>query len=116
MVFNIPRQTHNRATISATDNIIMLEGDIDHNDPEVFIKPFLEKVLSQMDETIILDIKNLEFLNSAGIKCLLDFLKAKPPDSKVIIKTDNKKTWQRKSMTVMQSLDEENISLEDIDK
>ena len=35
MVFNIPRQTHNRATISAIGNTIVLEGDIDHNDPGV---------------------------------------------------------------------------------
>ena len=64
------------------------------------------------EEQIIIDIKNLEFLNSAGIKCLLDFLKAKPPNSKVLIKTDMKKTWQRKSMVVIQSIDEDNISLE----
>jgi hypothetical protein len=113
MVFNIPKQTHNRATISAKGNTVILEGDIDHNDPEVFIKPFFKKVLSHIHELLIIDMKNLEFLNSAGIKCLLDFLKSKPPNSKVIIKTDRKKTWQRKSMAVLQSLDKDNISLEE---
>ena len=112
MVFNIPKKTHNRATVSAAGNTVVLEGDIDHNDPEVFINPFFKKVLSQKFKFIIIDIKNLEFLNSAGIKCLLDFLKAKPPNSKVLIKTDMKKTWQRKSMVVIQSIDEDNISLE----
>ncbi|MBN2533320.1 MAG: hypothetical protein JXB88_10530 [Spirochaetales bacterium] len=116
MVFNIPKQTHNRAAISATGNIIILEGDIDHNDPEVFIKPFLEKILSNIPELLIIDIRNLEFLNSSGIKCLLDFLKAKPPHYKVIVRTDKKKTWQHKSMTVIQSLDKDNIYLEDVDK
>ncbi|MBN2531752.1 MAG: hypothetical protein JXB88_02610 [Spirochaetales bacterium] len=115
MVFNIPKQTYNRAIISAKGDTIILEGDIDHNDPEVFIKPFFEKVLSQMHEVLIIDIRNLEFLNSAGIKCLLDFLKAKPTDTRVLIKSDKKKTWQQKSMAVIKSLDEENISLEDVD-
>ena len=46
MVLNIPKQTYNRAVISASGNIIFLEGDIDHSNPEVFIKPFFDKVLS----------------------------------------------------------------------
>lgn len=115
MIFNIPKQTHNRATISASGNTIVLEGDIDHNDPEIFIKPFFEKVLLQKFKLLIIDMGNLEYLNSSGIKCLLDFIKAKSPNSKVIIKTDFKKTWQKKSMAVVQSLDEDNISLEEAD-
>ena len=115
MVFNIPKQTHNRATISATGNTIILEGEIDHNDPEDFIKPFFDEVLSQIHELLIIDIKNLEFINSSGIKCLLDFLKAKPRNTRIIIKTDSRKTWQLKSMEVIQSLDKENISLEETD-
>ena len=115
MVFNIPKQTHNKATLSATGNTIILEGEIDHNDPEVFIKPFFNKVLSQMHELLIIDLKNLEFINSAGIKCLLHFLKAKPRNTRIIIKIDRKKTWQQKSMAFIQSFDEENISLEETD-
>jgi hypothetical protein len=113
MIFKIPKQTHNRATISAEGNTVILEGDIDHNDPEIFIRPFFNKVLSNIRELVIIDMRNLEFLNSSGIKCLLDFIKSKPQGAKVIIKTDKKKTWQRKSMTVLQSLDKDNITLED---
>lgn len=115
MAFDIPKQTHNRAGLSATGNTIVLEGEIDHNDPEVFIKPFFNKVLSQMHELLIIDIKNLEFINSSGIKCLLDFLKARPRNTRIIIKIDREKTWQQRSMELIQSLDKENISLDKTD-
>jgi len=113
MVFNIPKQTYNRATISAKDNTVILEGDIDQNQPEDFLKPFFNQISSREYESLTIDISNLEFLNSAGIKCLLDFLSSRIPQSKVTIKTDQKKTWQRNSMTVIQSIDEKNISLID---
>jgi anti-anti-sigma factor len=115
MKFNIPKQTFDRATISVTGNTIVLEGDIDHNNPEIFLRPFFKKAANQLRESLVLDITNLEFLNSSGIKCMLDFLKSRAPDSKVIIKTDKRKTWQRNSMSVVKSLDEKNISLDDIE-
>jgi anti-anti-sigma factor len=111
-MINIPKQVHNRVIVSVTDNTIVLEGEIDHNDPELFIKPFFDKLLLQNYDLLIIDIKNLEYLNSSGIKCLLDFIKAKPRNAKIRIKIDMKKKWQYKSMVVIQSIDEKNISLE----
>ncbi|MBN1697989.1 MAG: hypothetical protein JW881_10785 [Spirochaetales bacterium] len=116
MGFRIPKKTYDRATISARDNTIVLEGDIDHDNPDSFLKPFFKEVSSRFHDLLILDITNLEFLNSSGIKCMLDFLKTRAPESKVIIKTDRSKTWQRNSMSVVQSLDEHNIALDDIDR
>ncbi|MBN1697986.1 MAG: hypothetical protein JW881_10770 [Spirochaetales bacterium] len=110
---DIPKQTFNRATISATGNTIMLEGDIDQNDPEEFIVPFFKKAASIHYDSYIIDITNLEYINSTGVKCLIEFLKSLIPLSKVIFRTDQKKPWQQKSMGAIQAIDKDHISLID---
>jgi anti-anti-sigma factor len=113
MALHIPKQTYNRATISATENTIILEGDIDHNDTEDFISPFFKKVASYKHAELIIDITNLDYLNSTGVKCLIEFLKVVVLHSRIIIKTDQKKSWQNRSIYAIQSIDEKHISIID---
>ncbi|MBN2444423.1 MAG: hypothetical protein JXJ04_23875, partial [Spirochaetales bacterium] len=112
MEFSIPKQTFNGATISAHGNRVVIEGDIDQDNPALYLQSFFNTVISHLHDLFILDITNLEYINSAGIKCIIGFLKEREPGSKVVIKSDKKKTWQRHSINILKSLDEKNISID----
>ncbi|MBN2536332.1 MAG: anti-sigma factor antagonist [Spirochaetales bacterium] len=113
MAINIPKKKYKRAVIYANGDTVVLEGEIDQSNPETFLEPFFKKASSLMTTFVYIDITGLEFLNSAGIKCILDFLMKRKSNSRVIIRTDRKKTWQRTAIDVIQSLDKENILLEE---
>ena len=114
MPIDIPEQINDRAIISGTGDTLFLKGEIDHVDPGVFLRQFFETAKAQMDQSIRIDVSNLEFLNSSGIKCIVAFVMDKKPGSKIIFITDNGKTWQQTSLEVIQSLDEDNISIDNI--
>jgi len=97
--------------LSAIDNIVTIKGEINQESPEVFLTPFFGNVIAQMENTVILNLKELQFLNSSGIKSIITFLIKRKPGSKVIIKSDTASTWQRTSLKVLANLDSK-ISLE----
>ncbi len=113
MPIQIPEQVINKSIISGKDDTIYLKGEIDDVDPGKFLTQFFETAKDQMDEIIRIDFKELEFLNSSGIKCIVTFVMDKNPGSKIVFITDSSKTWQRTSLEVIQSLDEDNISIEE---
>lgn len=113
MSINIPEQIHDKAIISGDGDTIFLRGEIDDFDPGHFLTDFFETAKRQMDKVIKIDFTQLEFLNSSGIKCIVTFVMDKNPDSKIVFITDSSKTWQRTSLEVIQSLDEDNISIDD---
>ena len=113
MALDIPEQKVQRAIFFAQGDCVVLQGEIDQNDPDVFLDPFFKKVCEQMGESITLDITRLNFLNSAAISCLLEFIMNRKPRTRVTIKVDKSKGWQRYSINVVQALDADNIILED---
>lgn len=113
MPIQIDEQIHNKAIISGKGETLHLKGEIDDVDPGVFLTAFFELAKEQMDQIIKIDFSKLEFLNSSGIKCIVTFVMDKKPDSKIVFITDSNKTWQRTSLEVIQSLDEDNISIEE---
>ena len=113
MAIDIPEEKHNNAAISGIGDTLYLKGEIDDLDPGSFLTGFFEAAKQQMDTVVKIDFTGLEFLNSSGIKCIVTFVMDKKPDSKIIFITDNSKTWQKTSLEVIQSLDEDHILIEE---
>jgi hypothetical protein len=97
--------------ISVKDNMIVMKGEVNQEKPELFLTPLFKKVLAEMDQDIILDLRQLEFLNSSGIKPIIGFLIMRDPGYRVKIITAQNTTWQRTSLKVLAGLDD-NIVLE----
>lgn len=113
MAVHIPEQTFDKVKLAANDNIATFVGEIDASDPGIFLTPFFRSIIEQMGQTIAFDFTQLDFLNSSGIKCIVSFVMEKDPDAHVTFYIDSHKTWQRKSLEVIQSLDEDSITIED---
>ncbi len=113
MPIHIAEQIHNNSIISGSGDTLFLKGEIDDVDPGLFLTDFFRQARDQMDETIRIDFTGLNFLNSSGIKCIVTFVMEKSPDTKIVFVTDSSKTWQRTSLEVIQSLDEDNIAIEE---
>lgn len=111
MALNIEKEIHNEAIIYAKDNIVYLEGEIDQTDPDRFLVPFFKNIILQMEEMVYIDVRKLEYLNSAGIECILEFIINRKPGTKIVIKIDKLKNWQKGAVDVIKSLDEKHISL-----
>ncbi len=112
MPVNIPEETHKNAVLFASGDTAVISGEIDDADPGLFLTPFFDKIKNQMDDVIRLDFTRLDFLNSSGIKCIVSFVMDKNPGTRVVFVTAPDKTWQKTSLEVIQSLDEDNISIE----
>ena len=91
---------------------IVLEGEIDQQYPDDYLDPFFADVIEQMGKSVTLDIAELDYINSLGIKCLVTFIVKRKANSKVFIKTNKSKSWQRMALKIIKSLDERNIIIE----
>ncbi|MCP3873144.1 MAG: hypothetical protein GY699_08330 [Desulfobacteraceae bacterium] len=74
--------------------------------------PIFETVKEQMDQMVKIDLTKLEYLNSSGIKSIVSFVMGKDPKYKIIFIADSGKIWQKTSLEVIKSLDENNIVIE----
>ncbi len=111
---NIKESIVGTARISAKDNTATLSGEIDMQTPGDYLNPFFKEVIQQMDGDVRLDFTCLEYLNSSGIKCIVSFVLSKPDDHRITFIVDKKKSWQKTSFEVIQSLDEDNIFIQEI--
>ena len=110
-MMNIDEIKKDNTVIFAKDDKVVLKGEIDQAKPGEFLNPFFENVISQMNDSVILDVQELEFMNSSGLKAIITFVMNRKKDSKLIIKVDMDKTWQKTSLKVVASLDS-NIIIE----
>ena len=92
-------------------DIVTIRGEINQEKPENFLDPFFDCVISQMGDKLVLDLRELRFLNSSGIKAIISFMLKRKTGSNVIMKANHASSWQRTSLKVLASLDD-NISLE----
>jgi len=111
---NIKEKIDGSAKLSASGDIAKFEGEIDMQNPSIFLSPFFDEITEQMQEIVTLDFTALEYLNSSGIKCIVSFVLSKPDNSQVTFLVDNDKSWQKTSFEVIQSLDEENIIIQEV--
>lgn len=104
--------------IEIMGSTIKFSGCIDLQDPEPIITPFFAKIHEQITKQdikeISLDFKELNFLNSSGIKTITKWI------MKVTILPENKKykmkllysediTWQRTSLMILTYLAPGNV-------
>ena len=109
MDLQISKQTYGNAAVSANGNTVYLQGEIDARDTEKFLTPFFKKINEAVDGDLHIDLKSLDFINSAGIKCLISFILNRKKGIKVTFLVDQNKTWQQDALEIIKSLDENNI-------
>ena len=100
---------------------VFITGCINHPKPGIFMEPFIDKVHNNIIENkikdIIVDITNLRFLNSAGIRELVDWvmkLNSLTEDEKYKIKflCSPEHKWQESSISTLIYLNPEFTSKE----
>jgi hypothetical protein len=92
----------------ATSGTITCQGSFRLRGGEEY-EPILELLLSAADtrpETLILDVRELKFLNSSGINTLSKFILQvrKNQASQVVIQGSRQHPWQQKSLANFQRL------------
>ena len=89
---------------------IIFNGDIDMEDPSILLDPFFDKihqgVIKENMKMVNADFKNLNFLNSSGIKAIAKWimkLNELSDDERYIIKIIHNKdiTWQVTSLPTL---------------
>jgi hypothetical protein len=111
--------TNSGIEMKATGTTVYLSGSINHPRPGEFMEPFIQKVHESIIENNILEIKvditALKFLNSAGIRELVDWvmkLSHLPEEKKYkiqfICSTEHK--WQESSMSTLIYLNSDYLS------
>lgn len=100
------------------ENTVKFKGCIDLQNPEPIITPFFDKIHNNVIKNgikeVFLDFKELNFLNSSGIKTITKWIMKiplLPQDKKYklnLIYTDEI-TWQRTSLMILTYLAPENV-------
>ena len=107
---NIQKIKKDNTIMFAKNRTIFLTGKIEQLNPNEFLDPFFEMVISKMgdsviNEGLILDVRQLNFMNSSGLRAILSFIMKRKGNIKLSIKIDNSKTWQRTSLKIAAKLD-----------
>ena len=94
--------------ISYRDDVIHLSGKLSLMlEDYVDMERFFEKIVQSRPKELTLDIQNLEYLNSSGIKviCVNLILEAADLDElKMTIKCSNRYTWQKETVPTFSDL------------
>lgn len=111
---NLSDMIHDRVSIQVTDSganvLVSVVGDIDMQDPSLILGPFFEKLhqgaLAAGLSAIEVDFRQLNFLNSSGIKALAKWaiqLGSTPADKRYQIRIYHNKlsTWQNTSLPTL---------------
>jgi hypothetical protein len=98
-----------RFTLTYKNDIVIITGEIDDRYPQKFLDPFFEKVLDKMKDQVTIDIRELNFINSSGIKSLVNFLIKRKANTKITILSSTQERWQSTSLSLLQNLDKDNI-------
>ncbi|MBN2532766.1 MAG: hypothetical protein JXB88_07745 [Spirochaetales bacterium] len=96
--------------MKATGTTVYISGSINHPRPGEFMEPFIqeahESIVTNNIQEIKVDITNLKFLNSAGIRELVDWvmkLNHLPEEKKYKIEflCSSEHKWQESSMSTL---------------
>lgn len=113
MAINLPETRIDNAVLMGVDERVILKGEIDQNDPGLFLDPFFDDLYNQISEKLEIDIRKLNYFNSAAISSFLSFLIKAKKKAVITILIDRNKMWQRVSMDVVRSIDEARIRLKE---
>ena len=107
-----------------TDGVeIFFSGAIDDKNPEEYLSPFFNEVNTKMISTkfknLDLDLKELTFLNSSGIKCFVQLVTQMmkiPLENRyhLKMKIDSNSQWQNTSFSLLKSVSKDFIIIEKI--
>lgn len=109
--------------LKAEGSTVTISGSINHPKPGVFMEPFIEEVHNSVVangvKAINVDITNLRFLNSAGIREFVDWvmkLNELDVDKRYSIKfiCSSEHKWQESSMSTLIFLNSEYTSKETV--
>jgi hypothetical protein len=120
---NIPTINKSGIEMKVTKNTVFFSGSINHPKPGEFMEPFIQNVhdsiVSNHIKEIKVDITQLRFLNSAGIRELVDWVMkmSSLPDDKrykiqFICSTEHK--WQESSMSTLIYLNADYLTKETV--
>jgi hypothetical protein len=116
---NIATVNNSGIEMKISGSTVIFSGSINHPRPGEFMEPFIQNVHDAIVKNgiraIKVDITQLRFLNSAGIRELVDWvmkMSSLPDDQKYKIQfvcsTEHK--WQESSMSTLIYLNSENLS------
>ncbi len=121
MALLIPTLVKESVEVSVKDNKIIFVGNIDDISPDEYLTPFIQQAndqaVSQGIKSIIVDITGLNFLNSSGIKVLVDWVIkiSKLPDDKkytITFLCSSKFMWQEASISTIMFLNPSQLKKE----
>lgn len=97
-----------RVTYNPSSVTVSFQGELSLGSPEDYqpIVSLLKETVVEDPETLSLDLRQLEFLNSAGISMLSKFVITlrKKENTQVIVRGSDDIPWQRKSLKNLQRL------------
>ncbi|MBN2444762.1 MAG: hypothetical protein JXJ04_25625 [Spirochaetales bacterium] len=120
---NVAMVSEGGVELKTAGTTIFISGCINHPKPGNFMEPFIESVHSAIIEKgikeIIVDITDLRFLNSAGIRELVDWvmkLNSLPEDKiyKIKFLCSSEHKWQESSMSTLIYLNPDHTSKETV--
>lgn len=110
--------TDSKFIIEVNKNIVKFSGCIDLLNPEPLFVPFFdnihENIIKENIKEVILDFKELSFLNSSGIKTITKWIMkihSLSPENKYKMKLlySEEITWQRTSLMILTYLAPDNV-------
>lgn len=101
--------------VQKIDNTLVLKfiGRIDLQNPNLVLAPFFnelhEKIVQNGIKEVKCDIRDLHFINSSGIKCLILWILKIPnleqkDQYNIVFVIDNNVTWQKSSISFLTAL------------
>lgn len=111
----------NGLELSIVEDIVKISGNIELEDPSVLITPFFNQVhqiiLDENIEKITVDIRELQYLNSSGIRELVGWIMKldELPDTKkysIHFLCCHKNLWQETSISTLEFLNPNYITKE----
>ena len=100
-----------RALVKSEESKLTILGQVDGQDAYEQMEPLLSPIAQKVTDIFYLNVVELEFMNSSGIKALVTFVLGRKQPSKIVIEYDPDKLWQSTSFSVISSLDPDNVTL-----